>query len=131
MWIPPLLLLPLVMYNAVAFDIVGNQGLGWASNVFTLSMPSGAMWSMNVGDILVIFALGLLMVEGFRTRRAGRSHFSSLLASILLFVVYLAEFLLMPAASTSLFFTCLAMSFVDTTTHAVFTVRRGHIVQDE
>jgi hypothetical protein len=33
--------------------------------------------------------------------------------STVVFVIYLAEFLVIPAAATSLFFTCLAMSFVD------------------
>ncbi len=131
MWIPPLLIIPLIIYNAIYFGFIGGEGLRWVSTVFSFDMPSGAVWSMNVGDVLVVFALALLMIEGFRTRRAVRSHFSSLFGSIIVFGAYLGEFLLMPAASTSLFFTCLAMSFVDTTTHAVFTIRRGHIVENE
>lgn len=131
MWIPPLLIIPLIIYNAVYFGFIGGEGLRWVSTVFSFNMPSGAVWSMNVGDVLITFALALLMFEGFRTRRAVRSHFASFFGSIVVFLAYLGEFILMPAASTSLFFTCLAMSFVDTTTHAVFTARRRHIAQDE
>ena len=126
MWIPPLLVIPLLVYNAVSFDLVGGQGLGWASPVVSFDMPSGAVWSLNVGDVLVLFALALLMLEGLRTRRTTGASFFSLFGSVVLFAVYAGEFLLLPAASTSLFFTCLAMSFVDVITRTVFSTRNRH-----
>ena len=131
MWIPPLLVLPLIIYNAVYFGFIGGQGpggdgIGWVTPVFTFDMPSGAVWSLNVGDVLVTFALGLLMLEGLRVRRAIGAQLVGLTGSIVVFVVYLGEFLLHPAASTSLFFTCLAMSFVDVVTRTIF---RRHTVE--
>lgn len=128
MWVPPLLVLPLIIYNAVYFGLIGGMGpggvgLGWASPVFVFNMPSGAVWSMNVADVLIILALGLLMIEGLRARRAIGSQIAALIGSVVVFVVYLGQFLLHPAASTSLFFTCLAMSFVDVVTRAVLNRR--------
>lgn len=130
MWIPPLLLLPLLIYNAIYFGLIGGQGLAWASPVLTFDMPSGSIWSLNVGDTLVIFALALLMIEGLRARRAIGSQLLALLGSGSVFIAYLAEFLLHPAASTSLFFTCLAMSFVDTITRSVFSSRAKALVYE-
>lgn len=127
-----------MIYNAVYFGLIGGQGpgsygLGWVTPVFTFNMPSGAVWSLNVGDVLVVFALGLLMLEGVRARRAIGSQFVALMGSGVVFVVYLGEFLLLPAASTSLFFTCLAMSFVDMVTRTIFNRRavEAHVEYDD
>lgn len=123
MWIPPLLLIPLIIYNAIYFGVIGGQGLAWASPVFTFDMPSGAVFSLSVGDLLVVFALMLLLLEGVRARRAVGSQFVAVSGSGAVFVAYLAQFLWHPAASTSLFFTCLAMSFVDIVTRIAFSSR--------
>lgn len=111
MWFP-LLILPLLIYNAVAFDLVGGQGLSWAEPVMSVPMASGAVWTVSLGDLLVIVALLLLLIETLRApRRTG--WVSGVLASAVVFSAYMGEFLIVPAASTSLFFTCTAMSFVD------------------
>lgn len=111
MWFP-LLILPLLIYNAVAFDLVGTQGLAWAAPVTTVPMASGAVWTVSVGDLLVIVALLLLLIETLRApHRTG--WISGVLASSVVFAAYLGEFLIVPAASTSLFFTCTAMSLAD------------------
>lgn len=111
MWFP-LLILPLLIYNAVAFDLIGTQGLAWAEPVMIVPMASGAVWTLSVGDLLVIVALLLLLIETLRAPHR-KGWISGVLASSVVFAAYLGEFLIVPAASTSLFFTCTAMSFVD------------------
>jgi hypothetical protein len=113
MWIPPLLIVPLIIYNLVAFDVVGAQGAGWAVPVFSVSMVSGAIWGLSVGDLLILLSLALLFVEVIKATNTGNQTVFDHLFSTVVFVVYLVEFLLVPKASTSLFFICLAMSFVD------------------
>ena len=127
MWIPPLLILPLLMYNAIYFGWVGGQNLSWTNPVFSFDLPSGAVWGMNVGDVLVLFALGTLLIEGVRGYKTIRSHLSAVFWSGLVFAIYLGEFVFLPAAASSLFFTCLAMSFVDVVTHGVFFARRNNV----
>ncbi len=56
-WKIPLLALPLIIYNLVAFDFVGDKSNGWSSPVVSIDMVSGAVWTMSVGDLLVVFAL--------------------------------------------------------------------------
>lgn len=126
MWIPPLLIVPLLIYNAVAFDLVGTKDLAWAQPVFSMDMISGAVWTLSVADLLVLVALGLLLFEGLRARRAVGNRMVANAGSALVFLLYLGEFVLVPAASTSLFFTCLAMSFVDLVTRIIFgSANRG------
>lgn len=112
MWIPPLLVLPLIIYNLVAFDLVGTQGMAWAEPVISQQLPSGAIWSMSVADMLVIFALTLLLIDNVRARR-DRAKVLSVTGSAIVFALYGVEFALVPAAATSVFFACMAMSFVD------------------
>ncbi len=123
MWIPPLLILPFLIYNAVAFDLVGDKGLSWAQPVASFNMPSGAVWTLSVADLLVIFALALLLFEGLRARRAIGNQFIATTSAAVVFALYLGEFMFFPAASTSLFFTCMAMSFVDMVGRAVSSGR--------
>ncbi|MCF6302117.1 MAG: hypothetical protein L3J13_02760 [Devosiaceae bacterium] len=132
MWIPPLLIIPLLIYNAIYFGLIGGQGLAWASPVFTFDMPSGAVFSLSVGDTLIVFALMLLLFEGVRARRAAGSQFVALSGSGLVFVVYLGQFFWHPAASTSLFFICMVMSFVDFVTRITFSSRgsAAHYYED-
>lgn len=113
MWTPPLLVLPLIVYNIVAFDVVGIDNSGWATPLVSLSMVSGAIWTLSLGDALALLSLALLFFEVIKSARGGASAVSDHMLSTLVFVAYLVEFLVVPAASTSLFFLCLAMSFMD------------------
>jgi len=128
MWIPPLLIIPFLIYNAVAFDLVGTKELAWAQPVASFDLFSGAVWTLSVADLLVLFALALLLLDGLRARRAIGRQFLATSGSGLVFFIYLGEFLLLPAASTSLFFTCLAMSFMDFVNRMVFG-RRNRLAE--
>jgi len=113
LWKIPLLSLPLIIYNLVAFDIVGNKENGWASPVMSVDMVSGAVWTMSVGDLLVVLALVFLFIEVIKSTKVGNASILDHMLSTFVFIAYLVEFLLVPAAATSLFFTCMAMSLVD------------------
>lgn len=112
-WKVPLLSLPLIIYNLVAFDIVGDKAHGWAAPFMSLNMASGAVWTMSVGDLLIVFALALLFVEIIKSTRIGNASIADHMLSTFVFIAYLVEFLLVPAAATSLFFSCMAMSLID------------------
>lgn len=113
MWIPPLLIVPLAIYNLVAFGFIGGTGAGWVQPITSIDMASGSVWTVNAGDLLVLVALLLLFVEVIKSTRTGTSSIIDHMASTIVFVIYLVEFLVVPSASTSLFFTCLVMSFID------------------
>jgi len=112
-WKIPLLSIPLIIYNLVAFDIVGDKSHGWAQPVLSTNMVSGAIWTLSVGDLLVVLALIFLFVEVLKSTKVGTASIMDHMLSTLVFILYLIEFLLVPAAATSLFFTCMAMSLID------------------
>lgn len=113
MWIPPLLLLPLIIYNVAAFGWLGAGFSSWTTPVFSLNMVSGAAWSMTSGDVLLVLALALLFIEVIKSTRTNMQSITEHGFSAVVFTVYLVEFLVIPAAATSLFFACLVMSFID------------------
>lgn len=119
-FIPPLLLLPLIIYNLVAFIFMGGQPTGWSSQVLTIPMVSGVDWSMTAGDLMVAFGLACLFFEVLKSTNSGRSSVVEHMLSTLVFVVFLVEFLLFGACASSVFFILMLMAIFDVV--AGFTV---------
>lgn len=122
----PLLAIPLVIYNIVAFNLFGTEKLTWEATQVTLPLLSGEPFSVGFGDLIVVLALALLFIEVLRTARTGRVPAGDHILSTGVFALYLGEFLLLPAAATVTFFLCLAMSFIELFTgFAVSVFRRA------
>ena len=119
-FIPPLLLIPLIIYNLVAFIFMGGSPAGWGSAVLTIPMVSGQPWSLTAGDLLLVLALACLFFEVLKSTNTGRSSVVEHMVSTLLFVVCLIEFLLVGAAASSVFFILMMMTIFDVV--AGFTV---------
>lgn len=113
MWIPPLLILPLIAYNILVFFFFGSIDGGWATTVLTVPMVSGAAWTLSLSDTFLVITLVLLFVEVLKSTRTDAGSMFEHMASTVIFVIFLVEFLVVPAASTSLFFLCTVMSFID------------------
>lgn len=112
-FVPPLLILPLLVYNVAAFIFYGASGTGWASQLFTVPMVSQAPWVVTSGDLLLALGLVCLFIEVLKSTRSGSASIVEHMLSTLVFVVFLVEFLLVPAASTSVFFLLMLMSLMD------------------
>ena len=54
----PLLLIAFAIYNMVAFLL---PGMSWTAAMFSLRMPSGAEWPSSASDLLIAFALFLIV----------------------------------------------------------------------
>lgn len=113
MWIPPLLLLPLLAYNLVVFFFFGMLPGGWSTPLLAVPMVSGSVWTLNLEDTFLVVTLLLLFGEVLKSTRTGTGSLIEHMASTLVFVAFLVEFLVVPLASTSLFFMCTVMSFID------------------
>jgi len=104
----PFLAIVVIAYNVVV--MVSDSGLG--SGLLSIPLPSGAIWTLTTGDLLILVGIGLLffeIVKAGRTRRAGIDH----ALSMVLFVVCLLEFLLVPACGTSVFLIITAFTLID------------------
>src|SRR6188508_1244577 len=100
-FIPPLLLIPFIIYNLVAFLFMGGNPGGWGNAVLTIPMVSGQPWSLTAGDLMLVLALACLFFEVLKSTNTGRSSVVEHMVSTLLFVVCLIEFLLVGAAASS------------------------------
>lgn len=111
----PLTLIPLLVFNVITFGFFGEiPGEIWVQTIFTVEMVSGARWTMILGDLMICVGIVFLFAELWKATRIGR--FSSLdhILSMLVFVAYLVEFIIIREAAHSVFFILMAIAFVDT-----------------
>ena len=111
--IPPLLIVPLIIYNIVAFVFYGGLAAPWAAPVFSVPMVSHASWAVSWGDLMLAAGLVFLFFEVIKSTRSTRASIVEHMLSTLVFVVFLVEFLLVGAAASSTFFLLMVMSLVD------------------
>lgn len=112
-FIPPLLIIPFLIYNVVAFLFLGGNPAGWNNVIFSVAMVSGTPWAVTLGDLLVVGSLILLFFELLKSTRVGTVSILEHMISMIVFVIFLVEFLLVGAASSSVFFLLLVMSAID------------------
>ena len=108
----PLLILPFVVYNLAMIGMFGGMA-GLNAEMLSLSMLSGATWTMRFGDLLIVVALLLLFVELLKATRTSTRALMDHLLSMILFIAFLIEFLLLAPAATQLFFILMTISFID------------------
>lgn len=119
-FIPPLLVLPFVLYNFGAFIFFGGSPVGWSNGIFSIPMVSGTPWAITAGDFILVIGIICLFLEVLKSTHSGRSSILEHMLSMVLFVAFLIEFLLAGAASSSVFFLLMVMSLIDVV--AGFTV---------
>ncbi|MCD7108275.1 hypothetical protein LRX75_04365 [Rhizobium sp. DKSPLA3] len=110
----PLLILPFALYNLAMTGALGAGGVAvFEETVTSLAMLSGATWRMSVGDLLIVGSLVLLFVEILKATRTSAKTLVDHILSMVLFIVFLVEFLLAAGAATDVFFILMAISFID------------------
>ena len=119
-FIPPLLLIPFIIYNVVVFLFMGGNPAGWSGPLVTIPMVSGQPWAMTSGDLLLVVSLACLFFEVLKSTNTGRTSVIEHMLSTVLFVVCLIEFLLVGPAACSVFFILMMMTIFDVV--AGFTV---------
>ena len=117
----PLMLIPFILYNLDMFGLFGGGGTAsLQKEVFSVHMVSGADWTMSLGDLFIVIGLVILFMEIFKATRRSSVALLDHLFSLVLFVVFLIEFLLVKGAATQIFFILMLISLVDVV--AGFTV---------
>lgn len=108
----PLLIVPFIVYNIQIF--FNGEGVAiWDTQVFTITLIHGGPWSMTMGDLMIALALVLLFFEIIKATRIGPNTIIDHLLSTFVFIAYLVEFLLVAAASHSVFFILMMIALVD------------------
>lgn len=109
----PLMIVPLILYNLILAGFIGTGVASLNETVTSLSMMSGAQWTMSWGDVLIVIALVLLFVEVLKATRTGSSSVLDHMLSMLVFIAFLVEFLLVQSAATHVFFILMVIAFID------------------
>lgn len=112
-FIPPLLIIPFLIYNLIVFAFLGGQPGGWETVLWTITMVSGQPWILTWGDLMLVLGLACLFVEVLKSTQTGRNSVIEHMLSTLLLVIFLVEFILVGGAASSVFFLLMVMSVID------------------
>jgi hypothetical protein len=108
----PLLLVPFVIYNIVAFIFRLPDDI-WTAPATTVHMMSGQDWVLSWEEIILAFAIFLLWIEIIKSTRIGIRSVMDHILAMALFIAMLVEFLLVRPAGTSTFFLLMALALFD------------------
>src|ERR1700754_2465894 len=141
----PLLSIPVIIYNLMAFTFSGKDSTGSlltmaqqmgdpAHAVARIPMVSeGAVWAVTSGDLLIILSMAFFFVEILKSTSTGTSTIANHAVSMVVFIICLIEFLLFKNFATSVFFILTVMSLLDVLAGVVVTIisaRRDFTVGD-
>lgn len=115
----PLMILPLLAYNALAFTVMTD----WQAVVVEVEMVRGAVFTLSQGGVLLFASLFLLFLEILKATRTGTGSIVDHLLSTVVFVAALVEFLLVDQAATETFFLFTVISLIDVVAGYSITIR--------
>jgi hypothetical protein len=118
----PLLLIPLAIYNIIAFLM---RDVSFAAPLVTLPLPSGTAWPVSLSDILLTLGILLLLCEVIKGARPGAKFLTDHLLSLLVLCGAGAEFALLPQFGTSTYFLLTALAMTDFLSGIALRARRG------
>ena len=116
----PLTLLPLIVFNAVGFAFGGDP---WSGQLFTITMVSGAAWTMTLADAMIVVAIIILFLEIVRAARPGPNTIYNHIVSTVVLVVYIVEFIVVGVAANSLFFILTMIALIDVVAGFTISIR--------
>ncbi len=127
----PLFAVLLVVYNVNM--LFGDIGASLNANLYQMNLASGAVWSFSLSDLYIILGVLALYIEVFKSTRTGTASVIDHSLSMLVFVVFLIEFLTVQACGTSTFFILMLMSLLDVIagfTVSIVAARRDFSLHD-
>ena len=107
----PLFILPLIIYNLLLFT--GDINVTLAAELIAFDLMSGAHWVFTAQDAFIVGGVLVLYFEIIKATGTGMSSILDHTFSMLIFVVYLIEFLLVKGAGTTAFFVLTLMALLD------------------
>jgi hypothetical protein len=118
----PLLLIPLAIYNIIAFLM---RDVSFVTPLFIVPLTSGAPWPVTLSDILVALGILLLLLEVIKGARPGAKYLTDHLLSLVVFGGAAAEFVMLLPFGTSTYFLLTLLALVDFLSGIALRSRRG------
>jgi len=107
----PLFFYILIVYNLIAFG--ADTGFLLNDGFISWQMMSGATLHLNNGHFLLVLGVLALYFEIFKSTRSTISSMIEQSISMILFIVFLGEFLLVKQAGTATFLLLTLMQLMD------------------
>jgi hypothetical protein len=108
----PLFFLMLLVYNIVML-FPGDASELMKSAMFNIPLVSGATWEMQVGHVFLLVGLVFLFFELLKSTKTSTSTSVEHVISLVVFMIYFLEFLLIKEAGNSIFLLLAMMSLLD------------------
>jgi hypothetical protein len=105
----PLMAIVIILYNVIVY----LTGLSMDSQITTITLISGAVWTVTVGDLIVFAALMLLFLELINSTKTGASTIVNHGLSMLVLLIALVQFIVLPPFGTSTFFALVLLALFD------------------
>ena len=132
----PLLAIPVIIYNLMAFVFLGDAAplvdaaertlspmlASLEKPIMTLPMIGEVVWKVTAGDALLLLSVALLFIEILKATSTGTATIFNHAVSMLIFIVCLVEFLLFPQFATSVFFILTMMALLDVLAGVMVTI---------
>jgi hypothetical protein len=120
----PLIIVPFIIYFVVI--LIGGSGTAdeiLNKQLFKLHMVSGADWVFRTSDLITIFTMIALFAELIKSTYTSSSQMIDHGLSMLVFILCLVCFLLVPKATSSVFFLIMIAALVDVVAGALIGIR--------
>lgn len=106
----PLTIIPFILYNL--FSLTGiDLSAPLVENGIT--MISGGVWKFTWGDLLLLIGVVMLFIEIVKATYTGTASMIDHGLSMLVFIAFLVQFLLVNQAASSVFFLLMMMAMID------------------
>ncbi|MGJ4963264.1 hypothetical protein [Bradyrhizobium sp. HKCCYLRH3061] len=106
----PLLLIPLAIYNMIVFLM---PGVAFSETLLRLQLPSGELWTISLGDMLLALGVLLLLLEIIKAAKPNGKYLTDHLLSLLVFGGAAAEFAMWQKFGNSTFLLLTLLAMVD------------------
>lgn len=106
----PLLLIPLAVYNIIAFLM---PSVSFSDVLFKVPMITGETWPVTLADLLLALAVVLLLLEVVKGARPGSKFLMDHLLSLIVFGAAAAEFVMWPKFGNSTYFLLVLLAMAD------------------
>ncbi|WFU81079.1 hypothetical protein QA645_42845 [Bradyrhizobium sp. CIAT3101] len=106
----PLLLIPLAVYNIIAFLM---PSVSFSDVLFKVPMITGETWPVTLADLLLALGVLLLLLEVVKGARPGAKFLMDHLLSLILFGAAAAEFVMWPKFGNSTYFLLVLLAMAD------------------
>ncbi len=106
----PLTIIPFILYNLLMITGVDLKGSLVGDGI---TMMSGGVWIFTWGDLLLLIGMVVLFIEIVKATYTGTASMIDHGLSMVVFIAFLVEFLLVSQASSSVFFLLMMAALID------------------